>query len=137
MPDSPQLVGPRTQADMNDPDLRDLNSMLTGLACDDPSLARQEFAKDADINHILTHYGIDGLQLSASRPSFGDYDYNIDLQTALHAVRDVKAAWAHLPPHVRAKYPDYAALMKAVHAGETIDFEPPKADPPPPTPPPA
>lgn len=109
-------------------------SKLTALRCTTPSLTRQEFKADADINELLKRFGV-----TTRLPEWGKtVDFNLDLQTALAAIRDVKRAYRDLPDNLRAKYKSWQSLMNAIDQGRlTLEREEPPKAPEPPVPPPA
>lgn len=109
-------------------------SKLSALHCTTPSLTRKEFAADADINLLLKRFGV-----TTRIPEWGKtVDFNLDLQTALGAIRDVKRAYRELPDNLKSKYKSWQSLMNAIDQGrlKLEQEEPPKA-PEPPAPPPA
>jgi hypothetical protein len=75
---------------------------------------RQEMAEDTDINVFLTRYGMP----QPGGGSYGEADYDLDLQGALHAIDDSKRAWANLDPELRKKFPSWLDLLAAAEAGE-------------------
>lgn len=96
----------------------------------DPSKdrARQEFAKETDINQMLKSFGIPGQQ---RQPQFGEVDFSIDLQQALSAIEDAKRAWRRMPDDIREKYPNWQSMLNAANSGE-LKVELETAKPPPP-----
>ena len=63
-----------------------------------PSMARQEFKQDADINHIMERYKETGmlsdpLHPSARKPLFGDFTAVVDYQSALDALIQAREAF--------------------------------------------
>jgi len=82
---------------------RDLVSYETGLKCEDPSLAQQQFAEDADINTIVRRFGITGkLPENATFPSYGDFTGISDYRSALEALDQADREFMALPAEVRA-----------------------------------
>lgn len=99
-------------------------SKQTALRCITPSLTRQEFAAEADINQLLKRFGV-----TSRIPEWGkSIDFNLDLQTALGAIRDVKRAYRELPENLRAKYKSWQSLMNAIDQGRLVlnQDEPPE-----------
>lgn len=77
-------------------------------------LARQEFAQEADVNVYMARYG----GLPTGQLTYGEVDYDLDLQTGLNATREAQAAWANLPEQLRLKYGEWANLLHAMQTGE-------------------
>lgn len=80
---------------------------------------RQEMAEDTDINVFLTRYGMP----QPGGGSYGEADYDLDLQGAIHAIDDAKRAWHNLDPELRKKFPSWLDLLAAAEAGE-LDRKP-------------
>lgn len=80
-------------------------------------MARQEFKDEADINYILSRYGI-----SAPRgaPTYGEWDDTLDLQVALESVRDARYAYYQLPPELRDKFPRMEDMLTALENGSLV-----------------
>lgn len=79
----------------------------------EPSATRQEFKDEADINKLLNRFGVHSL-----RPvSYGDYDYDVDLQTALDAIEKAERGYDRLPPELKEKYPNWDAVILALADG--------------------
>lgn len=70
-----------------------------------PSLTRQEFAKESDINNILKQYNKTGM-LSHLTKHRGDYTElsQIDYHTALNQLNDAKESFDSLPSELRKKF---------------------------------
>lgn len=110
----------RTQAD----DVQELASELSGLDCSQPlengepnvDRARQEDAKDADINEILTRFGVDTFQQKT--PIFQETDFDLDLQTALAAIASAKAVHKTMPPEIKVLYPTWRSMLNAANTGD-------------------
>lgn len=80
-------------------------SVETGLVCDDPSLAQQQFKDECDINTILERFNVTGqLPVSPLQPQFGDFSGITDYQTALNAVLDAQESFDALPARVRERF---------------------------------
>lgn len=81
---------------------RDAVSKATGLACLDPSMAKQEFKAETDINTIVEQFGLTGQMPSNARmPTYGDFSVVTDYQTAMNAVRSADEAFMALPAALR------------------------------------
>lgn len=110
----------RTQAD----DVQELLSQLSGLDCSQPlengepnlDRARQEDAKDADINEILTRFGVDTFQQKT--PIFTESDFDLDLQTALGAIASAKEVHKGMPPEIKKIYPTWRSMLNAANTGD-------------------
>lgn len=90
------------------------------------SLTRQEMKDDADVNLMLSRYGVTG---TGRQPVFGEVDFNLDLQTAMHAIRDAQDAYARVPAELKAKYPTWQALLNALDSGTLVlDMSPADAE---------
>lgn len=79
--------------------------------------ARQEYAKDADINHMLSRFGITPERGS---PTFGEWDDTLDLQQALTSVAEAKTAYAQLPQELKHKFSSMEELLKAYQNGALV-----------------
>lgn len=102
---------PRTQVD----DLQDLYSDEAQLHTGTDSLTRQEFKDEADINKLLSRFGIG----APARPlTWGEIDYDTQLQEALHAIAAAREAHANLPAEAIAKYPNWVSLLQAIETGQ-------------------
>lgn len=79
--------------------------------------ARQEFKQEADINYLLSRFGI---TQPRGAPTYGIWDDTIDLQQALQAVRDARAGYNELPANLRAKFTSMEELLRAVENGSLV-----------------
>ena len=80
-------------------------SVETGLVCEDPSMAQQQFKDECDINTILQKFNVTGqLPVSPLQPQFGDFSGVTDYQTALNAVLDAQESFDALPARVRERF---------------------------------
>lgn len=98
----------RTQAD----DLGDTISAATVVTFG-PSMTRQEFAAEADVNTILKRYGMP----QRGQQTFGVRDDRIDLQSALYALEAAKEAQLGVPEELRRKYPTWRHVLAACETG--------------------
>lgn len=101
----------RHQADLK----QNIMSQQSMLKCRTPSKTRQEGKQDADVNNLLNRFGA---HVPARQPTYGQsVDYNLDLQQALHAIKDVKRAWREMPMELRKKYGSWQSLLNAIDQG--------------------
>ena len=106
------------------------------LDCQDASLTRQEFAKDADINNIMARYsdGMAPLPSGSRPPIYGDFSDIPDYQSALQTVIDAQSRFDELPSKVRERFGnDPAKLLDFLSSPDNFDegvklgfFEPKK-----------
>lgn len=83
----------------------DAASAAAGLMCSDPSLARQEFQAECDINTIVKRFGLDGkMPTNVRRPMYGDFTSVNDFREALHAIEAARSSFASMPARVRARF---------------------------------
>jgi len=76
-----------------------------GLACDDPSLAVQSQAHEANINTIVKNFGVTGrLPQSLRLPEYGDFSGVDDYRSAIEAVRQAEADFLAIPSKIRAQF---------------------------------
>lgn len=84
---------------------RDAASNESALECRDPSLTKQEFLKDADINEIVRRFNLTGqLPQGVHPPTFGDFDEVFDFQTAMNAIAVARQSFEAMPAEVRARF---------------------------------
>lgn len=112
---------PRKQGDGKGDDYSDLTGLDASDREDNPDRTRQEDAEGSDINRILRSFGVP----RAGQRS--EADYTLDLQTAIHAVRDAETGYARLPAHLKDKYHDWVEFLIAVDQGhiKPDDWKPP------------
>jgi len=87
---------------------------------DDPksiSRTKASFAKDADINNIMSRYQktgvlVDPLRINPNRrPNFGDFSDICDLASMISRIRDVETSFRVLPASVREKFDNEPAKL--------------------------
>jgi phage internal scaffolding protein len=84
---------------------RDQATADTALACDDPSLAQQHMADDADINTIVKRFGLTGqLPENVRLPEYGDFTGVNDYASALRALSDADENFMEIPAELRARF---------------------------------
>lgn len=113
----------KDQADIG----RDNETLDASDSDDNKDMARQEFAQEADINYMLSRFGI---TQPRGTPTYGEVDDSIDLQIALEAVREAQAGFKALPPELKDKFKNMADLIRAVDNGSLVIKEEPPAAPP-------
>lgn len=79
--------------------------------------ARQEFKEEADINYMLSRFGI---TQPRGTPQYGTWDETIDLQIAIQSVHDARAAYRELPGVLRQKFNTMEQLLTAVENGSLV-----------------
>lgn len=82
----------------------------------DDEITRQEFAKDADVNVLLRRFG--AVPPMRGDPRFVEVDFSTDLLSAYGAVERARAAYAELPARIRDLYPNWQAVVEALHSGQ-------------------
>ena len=94
--------------------------------CDQPSMTRQEFARDCDLNCILEDYRITGKLPNDGRvPSYGDFTSVQDFETSLKRVNDAKDDFNALPAYTRARFGNdpvayYSFVLDPSNADECV-----------------
>lgn len=77
----------------------------SGLACEEPSLAQQQFLEESDINSILRKFNITGeLPNAPISPRYGDFSGISDFKTALDRVNATYDEFESLPGELRARF---------------------------------
>lgn len=104
----------RTQID----DKGDTISRMTGLDCTGSTdMARQEYGPDADINTLMNKFGIN----APNRPvTYGEVDTNLDLQTALAAIDQSRAAYKRLAPEIKKEFNTWQKFVNAMNDGTLL-----------------
>lgn len=82
-----------------------------------PDMARQEFKEEADINYMLSRFGI---TQPRGTPTYGEWDDTIDLQSALQSVSDARSAFNQLDKTLRDKFPRMEDLLVALENGSLV-----------------
>lgn len=84
---------------------REQESAKTGTPNDEPSMTKQEFAEECDINTIVRRFGLLGeLPTSFRMPAYDDYTGVNDYHTALNIVRQAGENFMELPAELRARF---------------------------------
>ena len=76
------------------------------LECNDPSLAVQSAALDADINEIVRRFGVTGqLPQVTMPPTFADFTNGVrDYHTAMNTIREAQNSFMALDAEVRLRF---------------------------------
>lgn len=133
----------------------------TGEVTHPPSVAKQEFKDQCDVNNIIKSFKLTGqinhINAQAMMGRFEDLPDEIDFQTSLNTIRDASQAFEALPAKLRDRFgndpaqflaflsdPDnldearrLGIIKKPDPAPDAPPPPPPNQPPPPPAPPPA
>lgn len=102
----------RTQAKPETQKLRE----LTAIDCtNDHGVTRQELKDEADINIILSRFGIDRIQQRQNYPF--EIDFTVDLQQTLNSVNDSRNAFNRLQPQIQNEFGNWQNLVNAMADG--------------------
>lgn len=86
----------------------------SGLACQEPTLAQQQFKDECDINNILRQFNVTGLLPEAPlSPRYGDFTGISDYHTAMNRVIAAEEEFASLPATIRARFDNDAGNLIA------------------------
>lgn len=76
-----------------------------GLRCEDPSLAQQHQAEEADINTIVKRFGLTGhLPVVPVPPTYADFEDVFDFHSAQNLIRQANESFSALPVEVRKRF---------------------------------
>jgi phage internal scaffolding protein len=90
----------------------DAASNESGVACEEPSLAQQQFKDECDINNILRQFNITGqLPDAPLSPKYGDFSGIFDYKTALDRVISADEEFMNLPAVLRARFDNDASNL--------------------------
>ena len=93
-----------------------------GFDTEGPSLTRQEFAEECDVNALMARYEKTGMQIPSHmsrEPQYLDLSDVPDLHTAMNVMREAEAAFMQLPGHIRLEFSNDA--VKFVEFAEDKD----------------
>ena len=95
----------------------------SGLACEEPTLAQQQFKDECDINNILRQFNITGLlPENPVSPRYGDFTNAVDYHSALNAVIAAQSEFDALPAQLRARFDnDPENLINFLDNPENLD----------------
>ncbi|UDN67609.1 internal scaffolding protein [robinz microvirus RP_74] len=81
---------------------------VTGEVTYPPSLTKQEFQRECDINNIIKQYSTTGMlrhvSARASQGMYADLPDGVDFQESLHTVEAGRKAFMSLPSKTRARF---------------------------------
>jgi len=91
---------------------RDQNSADSALVFSKPSLTKQSFRDECDINNILRKFNVTGqLPVGSVQPQYGDFSGVTDYQSALNAVMAAQDSFLALPAKIRSRFQNDPALF--------------------------
>jgi len=91
---------------------RDKNSSGSTFVFSKPSLTKQSFRDECDINNILRKFNVTGqLPIGSVQPQYGDFSGITDYQSALNAVMAAEDSFLQLPAKVRARFSNDPAVF--------------------------
>lgn len=77
----------------------------SGLKCEDPSLTKQSFLEESDINTIVKRFGITGeIPTPVRMPTYGDFTGVTDFKSAMDAIAQANESFDAMPAEVRARF---------------------------------
>lgn len=78
----------------------------TGLDCSvEPSMTKQSFAEEADINTIVRRFGLTGqLPENVRMPTYEDFTGVTDFKSAMDALALARESFEEMPAHVRERF---------------------------------
>lgn len=85
-----------------------------GDIIENKDMARQEFANEADINYMLHKFGV---APERGAPTYGEWDYNLDLQQAIESVTEARLAYKNLPEELTRKFGSMEEILTAYNNG--------------------
>lgn len=83
-----------------------------------PDTTRQEFKREADVNYVLSRFGVNGLP--QRQPSYGEQDFDLDLHGAYIANDAAGRAFNALPVALKRKYKDVPTMLNAMNDGTLL-----------------
>lgn len=110
-----------------------ISETYEGDVVENKDMTQQQWKEEADINYMLSRFNI---VPPKGAPTFGEWDDNINLQTAIQATREARTAWRKVPKELQQKFSNMDDLLAAVESGQLrIKEEPDEPVPPAPQPP--
>ena len=88
-----------------------------------PSLTRQEFSEECDINNIMARYEVTGvLPVNSAQPMYVDFSAIPDFQDSMQLMIDAEAAFMRLPAVVRKEFEnDPRQFVEFASNGENLE----------------
>lgn len=78
---------------------------VPGITFTDPSMAKQAFKEEADINNIVNQYHKTGVLPQGTRaPTFGDFSSGDDFAECMERLQEAQADFDALPSSVRTEF---------------------------------
>lgn len=81
---------------------------VTGELTVPPSMTKQEFKRECDINNIIKHYSVSGMvnhvNAKAAQGAYQDLPDSVDFQESLHTIKMAEEAFMTLPAKVRDRF---------------------------------
>lgn len=76
------------------------------LYCDDPSLTKQSFAKECDINNVIKNWTRGGVatHVNTREAFYGDFTSSVDYHYALNSCIQAEESFMTLPAELRARF---------------------------------
>lgn len=75
------------------------------INCQDPSLTKQSFTEESDINTIVKRFNLTGqLPTNVRMPTYADYNDVFDFHTAMNAIAQANEAFDKMPADIRARF---------------------------------
>lgn len=98
---------------------------LAAIDCTDSrDTARQEFKDETDINKILDKFGAFAPQRQVT---YGEVNYDLDMQQSFDAVRYAERSWHRLPDHLKKEMPTPRTMLNAIASGKFKEYLPTKS----------
>ncbi|WNK13440.1 MAG: internal scaffolding protein [Microvirus sp.] len=83
----------------------DIESEITGLLCEDPSLAQQQFAEETDINELVRRFGLgQPMPENLNMPQIGDFTQATNFQESMQVVTAANQEFKRLPAKLRERF---------------------------------
>lgn len=98
-------------------------SIETGLHCTEPSMAKQEFKEETDINTIVERFGATGeLPPAIPFPTEQDFTETYDFQSAMNVIVEARESFMTMDAKTRARFNnDPQRFMEFIHDGNNAD----------------
>lgn len=99
---------------------------ITGEISFPPSMTKQSFKDECDINNIIKSYSVTGqlthINAKAAQGAYQDLPDEVDFQTSLNVIKAATESFATLPSHVRARFNnDPAQFLAFMEDANNVD----------------